>query len=144
LGPNQLVQTGTLVKLDVEAKKPYGGFFWTKFLIKKVKISCNEFSSCHFGLVLIFFFLCEKGRGGGGGGVFCSCEFWAFFVLLFWSFRVFNFSCHFVGFKKIVWSFTRGEKGGVFAFLFVNFKSFLFSYLKFQSFQKKIYHFGGF
>jgi hypothetical protein len=28
LSPNQLVQNGTLVKLDMGAKKPYGDFFY--------------------------------------------------------------------------------------------------------------------
>ncbi len=42
LGPKQLVQNGTLVKLDMWAKKLYGWFFLLKVPIKKAMISCNE------------------------------------------------------------------------------------------------------
>jgi hypothetical protein len=37
---NQLVQNGTLVKLDMGAKKPYGGFLMKNFG-KKNMISCG-------------------------------------------------------------------------------------------------------
>jgi len=98
----------------------FGGFF--VFL----KLEGFEFSSFYFGGP--HFLLVWK-----GGGV-CSCEFGTFFVLLFWSSQVFNFSCHFVGFRKnIVWSFARGERG-VFAFLLVNFKKKLFSYFEVSKF----------
>jgi hypothetical protein len=42
--PNRLVQNDTLVKLDMGAKKPYGGFFLPKFLVKKAKISYSVLS----------------------------------------------------------------------------------------------------
>jgi len=90
-----------------------------------------------FGSSFSFF-----GVGGGWRGL-CSCEFWTFFVLLFWSFqflRVFcftilkfqTFQTFFLSFcgslKKFVWSFEGGK--GLFAFLLVNFESFLFLYFE--------------
>jgi hypothetical protein len=42
LGPNWLVQNGILVKLNMGAKKPYGGVFGPKFLVKTCRISCND------------------------------------------------------------------------------------------------------
>jgi hypothetical protein len=41
-GPNRLVLNGTLVKLDMGAKRPYGGVFVPKFLVKKVEIFYSE------------------------------------------------------------------------------------------------------
>ncbi len=76
-----------------------------------------------------FSFFCVK------GGLFRTCEFLVFFVLLFWSFEVFNFfSCHFVGFQKIImWSFTRGREGYSPFFLWT-LKVFCFLYFEFAKF----------
>jgi hypothetical protein len=43
-GPNQLVQNGTLVKLDMGAKKPLRGIFLPKFFIKKIRIFCSVYA----------------------------------------------------------------------------------------------------
>jgi hypothetical protein len=47
LGPNQLVQNGNLVKLDMGTKKPYRRFFWPKFSAKKMVIAYNVHTFQH-------------------------------------------------------------------------------------------------
>jgi hypothetical protein len=53
-----------------------------------------------------------------------------FFVLIFWSSEVFNFFLIILGvFNFFVWSFHK-QGNGVYAFLHMNFKIFLFSYIE--------------
>jgi hypothetical protein len=75
--------------------------------------------------------------------VLCSCEFciFCFTILKFRSLQFF-FVILWV-FRKTLCEVSQGRK--VFAFLLVNFKSFLFSYFKVPEFFKfSICHFGGF
>ncbi len=100
---------------------------WTlgDFLEKK-KFEGLQFSSCHFGGLHFLFFRVK-------GALLLWILTILFTILKFQNFQFFFLS--FCGFSKNnCVKFCRGGERGVFAFLLVNFKSFLFSYFEVSKF----------
>jgi hypothetical protein len=107
-------------------------FLWN---VKVFYFDILKFRSCSifilFFILGFFVLLCEISQGGKGGILCFYCELQGFFILVFWSSRVFQFSsCQFRDIKKNYVKFhKRGV--GVFGFFWWMWKFFDFDMLKF-------------